>query len=248
MAASKQIVLITGANKGIGLELARQLLADSNKHVLLGSRSVERGEAAVKELESQKQPGTVELLTLDVTKEDSINAAAEHVESQHGKLDVLVNNAGIYDPKGTFQQSMQESFLANATGTALMGDAFLSLLKKSSSTPRILNVSSGLGSVAMRLDSKSVMNSIPVAIQYRASKAAMNMISADQAVRFGEFGIKVFAYCPGFTVSTLHDMNKAENGARATADSVAPMVKVLNGERDAEHGGFLHDPEGQYPW
>ena len=84
-------------------------------------------------------------------------------------------------------------------------------------------------------------------IQYRTSKAALNMITACQAVHYGELGFKVFAFCPGFTVSNLGPMNNAENGAKPTSEGAAPIVKLLNGERDAEHGGFLH-ATGQYPW
>ncbi|KAF4549226.1 Short chain dehydrogenase-like protein 9 [Elsinoe fawcettii] len=246
--SAKYIVLITGGNVGIGFELARQLLADSTKHILLGSRSLQRGEAAIKELESDKQPGTVELLELDVSQEDSINAAAKLVESKHGRLDALVNNAAIAMPEGTLSQQMQQCFLTNSIGPALMGDAFEPLLKKSIGVPRILNVSSGVGSIAGRMDPSSSIYNMS-AIQYRASKSALNMVSADQSVRFGPSGIKVFAYCPGFTVSKLSSMNTAENGARSTAESAEPMVKVIDGARDSEHGGFLHGlPDGQYPW
>ena len=73
------------------------------------------------------------------------------------------------------------------------------------------------------------------------------MITACQAVHYGELGFKVFAFCPGFTVSNLGPMNNAENGAKPTSEGAAPIVKLLNGERDAEHGGFLH-ATGQYPW
>jgi NAD(P)-dependent dehydrogenase (short-subunit alcohol dehydrogenase family) len=84
-------------------------------------------------------------------------------------------------------------------------------------------------------------------VPYRASKAALNMITACQSVEYGEDGFKVFAYCPGFTVSSLGPYNKAEMGAKPTSEGAAPIVNILKGERDEEHGEFLH-ADGQYPW
>lgn len=126
-----------------------------------------------------------------------------------------------------------------------MGEAFAPLLKKSTGTPRIVNVSSGAGSIANRLKPSSASG--PKAPQYRASKAALNMVTAMQAVEFGPDGCKVFAYCPGFTVSNLSDFNSADKGAKPTSEGAAPIVAILNGDRDAEHGKFLHGT-GQYSW
>ena len=75
----------------------------------------------------------------------------------------------------------------------------------------------------------------------------MNMITANQAVDYGKFGCKVFAFCPGFTVSNLSSQNKAEHGAKPTSEGAAPIVDILNGKRDGEHGAFLKI-DGQYPW
>jgi len=242
----KNIVLITGGNGGIGFELALQLLSDASTHVLLGSRSAEKGEAAVKDLQSRKQPGTVELLQVDVASDESITAAAKRVESKHGRLDALVNNAAIAFSPGPLAQQMSQCFQTNATGPLLMLESFAPLLKKSNGTPRVVNVSSGGGSITKRLDPTSVGYSIK-GVPYRSSKSALNMITACQVVEFGELGFKVFAYCPGFTVSNLGPHNNAENGAKPTSEGAAPMVNILNGERDAEHGRFLHGT-GQYPW
>jgi NAD(P)-dependent dehydrogenase (short-subunit alcohol dehydrogenase family) len=162
------------------------------------------------------------------------------------RLDALVNNAAIGTPSGPLAQQMSQIFQTNATGPLLMVESFAPLLKKSTGTPRIVNVSSGGGSITTRLDPTSpgyTMKSVP----YRTSKAALNMITACQAVEYGEMGFKVFVYCPGFTVSNLGPYNKAENGAKPTSEGAAPMVKILNGERDEEHGKFLH-ATGQYPW
>ena len=117
---------------------------------------------------------------------------------------------------------------------------FAPLLRKcTGGTPRIINVSSGAGIIAKRLDPSSPTYSIK-GEPYRASKSALNMLNACQAVEYGGDGFKVFAYCPGFTVSNLGPHNRAENGAKPTSEGTAPMVRILNGERDAEHGMFLN--------
>jgi NAD(P)-dependent dehydrogenase (short-subunit alcohol dehydrogenase family) len=162
------------------------------------------------------------------------------------RLDALVNNAAVGIPPGPLLQQMSQCFQTNATGPLLMLESFAPLLKKSTGTPRVVNVSSGGGSITKRLDSTSPGYNIK-SVQYRASKAALNMVTACQVVEYGEQGLKVFAFCPGFTVSNLGPHNNAENGAQPTSEGAAPIVKILNGERDAEHGGFLHKT-GQYPW
>ncbi|KAL8835047.1 MAG: hypothetical protein Q9170_003475 [Blastenia crenularia] len=248
MAESKKLILITGANSGIGLELARQLLADPNKHVLLGSRSIEKGETAIKELQSEQPKGTVELIQVDVTSEDSVAAAAKTVEKKHGKLDALVNNAGIVGSDGTNAQSLTACLQTNAVGTQLMGDYFAPLLKKSTSTPRIINVTSGGGSISIRLDRSSPYAALK-ANAYRISKAAMNMVAACQWYDWGgEEGFKIFIYGPGFTESNLSDANTKANGAKPTKEGAKPMVDMLNGERDGDAGKYLEYGEESIPW
>jgi len=141
---------------------------------------------------------------------------------------------------------MSQCFQTNATGPLLMVDTFAPLLKKSNGITRVVNVTSGAGSIKMRLDASGMAYNIK-AVEYRASKAALNMITACQVVEYGGPRFKVFLFCPGFTVSNLGPHNKAENGAKPTSEGAAPMVGILKGERDEEHGGFLHE-KGQYPW
>ncbi|KAL1301908.1 hypothetical protein AAFC00_006086 [Neodothiora populina] len=246
MAAAKNIVLVTGANGGIGLELVSQLLSDASKLVLLGCRSVSKGEVAIKDLESKRQPGTVELLEVDVSSEDSIEDAAKAVETKYGRLDALVNNAAVAFGQGTMAQQMAQCFQTNAIGPMVMVDKFAPLLSKSNGTPRIVNVSSGVGSIAKRLDPTSPGYNI-AGEQYRVSKTALNMVTACQVYHHGPKGFKIFAYCPGFCVSNLSENNNADNGAKPTSEGAAPIVKLLNGGRDAEHGCFVHE-HGQYPW
>lgn len=245
------LVLITGANSGIGLELARQLITDSNKHVLLGSRSIEKGETAIKELQSQQPKGTVELLQVEVTSEESVAAAAKKVESKHGRLDALVNNAGIVGNKdqSNFQQTTA-CLQTNAVGAQLMGDHFYPLLKKSTSTPRIINVTSGGGSISLRLIRDHPYAALK-ADPYRISKAAMNMVAACQWYNWGGDegdGFKIFMYGPGFTESNLSAANKTENGAKPVGEGAGPMVAMLNGERDADSGKYLEYGQESFDW
>ena len=221
-------------------------MAKGSYHVLMGSRSAEKGNAAVKELQSRNLPGSVEAIPLDVTNDDTIEHAASSVQRKHGKLDMLVNNAAISALNPPLRQQMRDAFDTNATGPAVVTLAFAPLLLKSTASPRIVNVSSGVGSFGRRLDSSSPMYKMQQ-VQYRASKAALNMVTVCQWVEYGPSGIKVFAYDPGFTQSNLGPQNKAENGAKPASEAVMPLIDVLEGKRDHEDGKFLHNT-GVYPW
>lgn len=185
-------------------------------------------------------------MQIDVTNDESIVRAAAAVEKSHGKIDILVNNAGIAPSGGDLRKGMRDAFDTNATGTLMVTMAFAELLKKSTASPRIINVSSGAGSMERRQDRSSVIYNLQ-AWEYRSSKAALNMITVCQSVEYASAGIKVFAYCPGFTVSNLSENNKLEKGAKKVEDAAGPLVKVLEGKRDEDNGKFLHD-SGIYGW
>ena len=222
-------------------------MTKASYHVLIGSRSPEKGNVAVTELQSRKLSGTAELLHLDVTDDDTIERAVKNVEKTHGKLDILVNNAGIAIPSGSLRQQMRSAFDVNATGPTIITDAFGPLLKKSTlPIPRIINISSGAGSIGRRLDPTSALYKFQ-GYPYRTSKAALSMVTANQFVEYGPLGIKVFAYDPGFTQSNLSENNTAENGAKPPKDAVLPLIDVLEGKRDDEAGQLLHNT-GIYPW
>ena len=224
---------ISSANSGIGFELANQLLAKGDYHVLLGSRSVDKGQAAVKDLQSRNLPGSVELIQVDVTKDDTIEAAVKQVESKHGKLDILVNNAGTgVLGEANLRKQLEDSFEANAIGPAVLTQALAPMLKKSTASspgPRIVNVTSGAGSVTSRLD-PNAPGADQGLMEYRSSKAALNMIAACQLFEYKNDGIKVFLYCPGHTVSNLGPYNKAEYGAKAVDVAVKPLVDIVEGQ------------------
>ncbi|KAH7396399.1 hypothetical protein BKA66DRAFT_409312 [Pyrenochaeta sp. MPI-SDFR-AT-0127] len=260
---TKEIALITGANSGIGYEIARQLLAKGTYHVLLGARSSQRGNTALQDLQSQSLPGTIELVKLDVQSDDDIDNAATSITQKHGKLDILFNNAAVALPSGaTERERLQTAFNVNATGPYLLTKALVPLLRKSAN-PRIINISSGAGSIGRRLFPESPMYKFQ-AVQYRASKAAFNMISSclyvelglgveqvDVAKTGGEEAdgklIKVFCYDPGFTISNLTQHNTKESGARSAEESVVSIMDVVDGKRDEEAGKFIHNTGG-YPW
>ncbi len=264
VAMAKKIVLITGGrsvhpssvrtnfchqgSSGIGFELTAQLMARGSYHVLMGARSSQKGNAALQELHSRNLPGSVETLLLDVTKDDTIKSAATKVQQDHGRLDILVNNAAVapMDDTQTLREQMRLSFDTNATGPLIMAVAFAPLLKESKASPMIVNITSGAGSIACRLSKDSPTYKLQ-GYQYRGSKAALNMITACQFVEYEPAGIKVFLYDPGFTQSNLGPHNKAENGARHPSESVVPLMDVLDGKRDLEVGRLLHNT-GVYPW
>jgi NAD(P)-dependent dehydrogenase (short-subunit alcohol dehydrogenase family) len=222
-------------------------MAKGTYHVLVGARSPEKGQVAIQTLSSRNLPGTAEMLHLDVTEDSLIEAAAEHVKQTHGRLDVLVNNAAISAMTGPLRQQLRSAFDTNATGPAVVTSVFAPLLlEQSAISPRIVNVSSGAGSIARRLDPSSPIYKVQQ-VQYRASKTALHMITACQFVEYEPQGVKVFAYDPGFTQSNLGPHNTAENGAKPASEAVMPLIDVLEGKRDHESGQILHNT-GTYPW
>ncbi|KAI4671772.1 uncharacterized protein J4E78_000268 [Alternaria triticimaculans] len=266
---AKEIALVTGANSGIGFEIAHQLLKRGQYHVLLASRSTTKGSAALEDLQARKLSGSIELLHLDLQNDDHIAQTATLIEEKYGKLDILFNNAAVALPEGlTERQRLATAFDVNATGPWLLTNALVPSLKKSAN-PRIVNISSGAGSIGRRLSTESPMYRIQ-AVPYRASKVAFNMISSCMYVEFGlgipqvdfdkagegdadaakeadNVKMKVFCYDPGFTASNLGPYNKVEFGARSAEDTVKSIMELVDGKRDEECGKFIHNTGG-YPW
>ena len=223
-------------------------MAKGTYHVLVGARSTTKGSAAIKDLQSKNYPGTCELVQIDQTDDASIAAAVQHVESTHGRLDILINNAAIFAAKPT-RQNMTDNFNTNATSVWFVTQAFRPLLLKNStaaSPARVINVSSGMGSIALKLDHSHWVTP-QQALPYRVSKTALNMITAELVWEFRDDHVKFFTVCPGFTVSNLGEANSEANGAKPTDEAVRPLMKIVEGERDAEAGEFL-SADGQYDW
>jgi NAD(P)-dependent dehydrogenase (short-subunit alcohol dehydrogenase family) len=199
-------------------------------------------------LQSRNLPGTAELLQLDVTDDETIDRAAAEVGAKHGRLDILVNNAAIGmapDLSGSLRSKTLKVLDTDAVGPAVIGQAFLPLLEKSDKA-RIVNISSGLGSITRRLDPSSPAYKHQFN-EYRIAKAALSMVTACQKADLEEKAIKVCAYDPGFTVSNLGPFTKEEFGARKVELSVAPLVDVLEGKRDEDADKLMHNT-GTFDW
>ncbi|MCJ1419174.1 hypothetical protein MMC32_005527 [Xylographa parallela] len=199
--ASKALVLITGANQGLGFATAQQLVSSGKYHVLVSSRNPSNAQVAVEKLQTEAADKTaITALTLDVTDDASIEAAAKSVKDQFGHLDILINNAGIGQlPDKSLREQYRQIFEVNVFGVAAVTEAFLPLLKASSSSDkRVVNVTSGLGSITMAGKKDYAFNAgawyVP---DYRSSKAALHMITAAQSVKFAGDKIAVVAVAPG---------------------------------------------------
>ena len=167
---------------------------------------------------------------------------------REARLDALVNNAGISRSQGTIAEQMIACFRVSAVGAQIMGDYFAPLLKKAVETPRIVNVTSGAGSIGNRMDPKGFGNEFTI-IPYRVSKSAMNMVFAGQHRGFEDHGFKVFLYGPGPTVSNLSVSNVPNPGMKPTNVGAKPIVEMIQGKRDTDAGRYVeYGYEGSFPW
>jgi NAD(P)-dependent dehydrogenase (short-subunit alcohol dehydrogenase family) len=240
---AETIALVTGANKGIGKEISRQLAA-KGIFVLMGARDRERGEAAVSDLRAQGLP--VEFIQIDVTSQPSVDRAAAEVESRHARLDILVNNAGIaldwYPGSQLTVEALQDTFETNVFGVFRVTKALLPLLKKSKHG-RIVNLSSGLGSLTRNAASDGSLTIRNMLLAYCSSKAALNMITIQLAKELKDAGIKVNSANPGFTAT---DMNQ-HRGPRTVEQGAATPVRLAMLPDDGPTGGVFSDA-GPEPW
>ena len=242
---SKTIILITGANQGLGFEIAKSLsTAQQNFHVILAGRSLSKVNAAVESLESTKSStNTLQGLELDLTSDSSIAAAVKKIEMAYGYLDVLMNNAGIIgrDPTEDLRTNYRKVFDTNVFGQAVLTDACIPLLQKSSN-PRIVFMSSGLGSISDTLDPKYEFYGLDGAV-YKATKAALNMMTACYAVKYGKEGFKVNSCDPGWRQTNL---NNYSAGAGAKEEGAVNACRLIMGE-GGENGTFS-DLNGPLRW
>jgi NAD(P)-dependent dehydrogenase (short-subunit alcohol dehydrogenase family) len=242
-------VLITGANKSIGFETARQLLKQGY-YVYLGSRDLEKGEQAVSQLKSEGLE-QVEPIAIDVNDPASVKAARAVLESKISVLDVLINNAGI---AGGFPQNVLDTdasvykavFETNLFGVIEVTQAFMDLLQKAEE-PRIVNVTSGLGSLTLHSDPSWKYFAVkPVA--YLTSKAALNGYTIALAYELRDTAFKVNVVDPGFTAT---DFNH-HSGPGTIEDAAARVAKAATLSSDGPTGQFYSDdnsPEtGVSPW
>ncbi len=249
----KRVALVTGANQGIGLQIAKELAANGFT-VLVGSRDFERGKQAAKATD-----GDARAIQLDVTDKASISAAADRVRKELGRLDVLIQNAAISNTSKKPGQSVEEYakttrasnvaidemravWETNVFGVLMVYQAMLPLLRATPGSS-IVNVSSGAGSLTANANPAAPYRAIfgPV---YPASKTAMNALSLAMAIELEAEGIKVNAVSPGFTKTGLNGYagtDTVEQGARE-----AVRVALLGA--DAPTGTFTHATAGVIPW
>ncbi len=238
MAKEKRIALVTGANKGIGFEVARDL-ARKGFHLFLGARDTEAGEAAVEKLrkEGEEDYGEITFLKIDVSKPDSIRHAAEEFSSKSDRLDTLVNNAGILldDDKDVLMvapETFEITLRTNTLGALLVAQAFVPFLKKSDS-PRIVNVSSGGGQLTDGADGW--------APAYCISKTALNGVTAQLAAALPKFAVN--SVCPGWVRTEMG----GPNATRSVGEGATGIVWLAVDAPQDETGKFWRDRK-VIPW
>jgi NAD(P)-dependent dehydrogenase (short-subunit alcohol dehydrogenase family) len=243
--ADPKIVLITGANKGIGFATAREL-ARAGHTVLLGARDPGRGAAAAADLAG---PGLdVRFVHLDVTDPATIAAAAGLIEAEYGRLDILVNNAGIsrdrpHPPTELPVAALREIYETNVLGVVAVTNAMLPLLRKSEAAC-IGNVSSGLGTFAFLADPDSPLWQYANLLGYNSSKAALNAITLIYASTLRGTGIRVNAVSPGFCATDLNN----HTGRLSADEGGAHIARQVTMPADGPSGVFLSESGGIYPW
>ncbi|KAI1267872.1 putative short chain dehydrogenase/reductase [Xylariaceae sp. FL1019] len=257
MPTNKKVILVTGASSGIGLTTVGLLAQTSpDFSILLGSRSVEKGTKALenlRETHGDSLKGDISLVQIDVTDVQSITAAKEHIESAYGKVDVLINNAGIIftEPCDTLT-NLRTTFETNVFGPTVVTETFEPLLRKSAS-PYLIYVSSDQGSIENRLDPTYKWYKIK-GEYYRMSKSALNMLSACHRVNFADWGCKVCAFNPDFCLTNLtgakgYEMRK-QWGARDPNEPATALVDIVLGKRDEDFtkSGMIDLDGGVRPW
>jgi NAD(P)-dependent dehydrogenase (short-subunit alcohol dehydrogenase family) len=243
MPSSNKIVLITGANKGIGLEVARQL-GKQKCTVLIGARDAKLGEEAAAKL--SKEGIDARFVELDVTHRQTIEAARAQIEKEFGRLDILINNAGINAP-GDGPPSKVDLDAANRViqtnfiGALAVAQIMLPLVRKSAGG-NIINVTSELGSITGHSDPNWKFAPVKF-IAYCASKAAMNMMTVQLAYELRDTKIKVNSVNPGYTATDLNN----NQGPQTIEQGAAEIVRVALIGPEGPTGQFL-ETGGTLPW
>ncbi len=245
------VALVTGANKGIGLQIAKDLAAHGFT-VLVGSRNLEHGKTAAKTVGADARA-----LQLDVTNQDSIAAAAERIRNEFGRLDVLVNNAGISSagkPGRTLEEMAKSGrasvasldevravFETNVFGVIAVTQAMLPLLREAPAG-RIVNVSSASGSLTLNSDPTNPHRKM-FGAAYSPSKTALNAITLAFALDLESTHIKVNAACPGFTATDLNNFH----GTRTVQQAAREPVRLPLLDANGPTGAFSNE-DGPLPW
>lgn len=264
------IILITGANTGLGYEIVKSLYSNSARsyHIILGARSIDKAHAAIESLKSIKidndPPSTLAAVQIDLESDASISAAFEVIQKTHQRIDALVNNAGaaldndITSSRLTPREGWNKGYDINVTGTQIVSATFMPLLLKSKD-PRLLFVTSGLSTLQGAGNPNSPRYVNPPAgwpkpqglsfISYRSSKAALNMMMLDWHRVLKNDGAKVWCISPGMLATGLGGMPEMlkKIGAEDPAVGGDFVRDVLEGKRDADVGKVI-DRAGIQPW
>ena len=235
-----KIALVTGANKGIGFETARQLL-QLGYTVLVGARDATKGRQATSDLGNGAH-----LLQIDMSQSNSFADVAAHIEQQFGRLDVLVNNAGVgldwgVSPSEVTVEHLRETYETNVFGVIALTQALLPLLKKSDAG-RIVNLTSNIGSLTNQSTSRELKD-YSAAVAYCSSKAALNMFTVLLAKELRETNVKVNSAHPGWVQT---DMG-GEQAPMKIEDGAKTSVFLATLPEDGPTGQFVHR-EKELPW
>jgi len=248
---NKPVALVTGANKGIGLQIAKDLAARSFS-VLVGSRDIKEGEKAAQSIGADARA-----VQLDVTDQASIAAAAERVRKEMGRLDVLVNNAAISQtgkrgatidqmieaarPSVAPRDDVRAVFETNVFGVIAVTQALLPLLREAPAG-RIVNLSSAMGSLTLNADPSSAYKEM-FGVTYAASKTALNAVTLSFALELANTRIKVNAVCPGYTATAPNNFS----GPRTVEQAAREPVRLALLDENGPTGTFSNE-DGPLPW
>ncbi|HEY8066894.1 MAG TPA: SDR family oxidoreductase [Methylosinus sp.] len=235
-----RLCLVTGANRGIGFEIARSL-ASRGHRVLIGARRQSDGARAAEAL--RRLGLDIEAIRLDVTEPESVSEAARELERREGRLDILINNAGILidstkRPDDISLDEFRRTIDTNLVGPFLVTKAFAPLLLRSDDA-RIVNISTDLAALGQASNSDSPFDAV-LAPSYRVSKAALNMLALTWAKRLRDTNVSVSVCSPGWCrtgLDSLIDSSKAPYSAEEGADTAVWLA--LDVERSAQHGRFF---------
>ncbi|MEU6753153.1 SDR family oxidoreductase [Spirillospora sp. NPDC046719] len=237
--------LVTGANRGLGKETARRL-ARRGMTVLLGSRDPARGGEAARDLAPD---GDVRPLRLDVADPPCVAAAAARIEDEHGRLDVLVNNAGLMVEALATEMTaadMRRAYEVNVFGAVTVLNAMLPLLRRSEA-PRVVNVSSTTASLTLTGGGADFGGDAHLRLAYSSSKAALNMLTVQYAAAFaadpGLAHIKINSATPGYVATDM----SAHRGTRTVEEGSRIIVDLATLPADGPTGGFFRE-QGPVPW
>lgn len=272
--SNKKVVLITGANSGLGLEVVKSLAKSNTPYeIIIGSRTLSNGEKAIEEVKPEVSgtASTFSTLSVDLESDASLEAAVKEISSKHGRLDALVNNGGanfdrdVQSGKYSIREGLNKSWNVNVTGTEVLTQLAVPLLLKSSD-PRLLFVTSGTACLTeMDVDKFPALarvNGPPPAgwpkdhgmnpiTYYRSSKSGLNMLMKEWHRLLGNDGVKVWAISPGFLATGLSNIGPEklkQIGALPPHVGADFIRDVVEGKRDTDVGKVIRNKGEIQPW